>query len=87
MWVVSFSAHANLITNFNVEAPARPSTLSLLLGSVTLTGWTVTTAEIAQVRNGNFAGINAAHGPYSVDLTGSHDLFAGEKEYSRKRKE
>jgi len=42
------------------------------LGSTYLTGWTVISAEIAQICPGCF-GITATDGLYSLDLTGYHD--------------
>lgn len=72
MFVMSFSAHANLLTNFSFETPASPNSLSLPVGSITLTGWTVTTAEIAQVGNTDPA-ITPQNGLYSLDLAGFHD--------------
>lgn len=71
--VLSVTAHANLITNFSFETPASAGSPSLVSGSTTLTGWTVINAEIAQIRNGDFAGLNAEDGTYSLDLTGYHD--------------
>src|ERR1700704_3016164 len=73
MLLMSFSAHANAITDFSFETPASPSSLSLSVGSIVLTGWTTTLAEIVQIKNGDFAGITAQDGTYSLDLTGNHD--------------
>jgi len=71
--LLSTAAYANLITNASFETPPSAGSPSLPVGSTTLTGWTVINGEIAQIRNGDFAGIFAQNGTYSLDLAGYHD--------------
>lgn len=73
--MASLPLQASIITNWSFETPPTAGSPSLATGSQYLTGWTVVTAEIAQVRNGDFSGISAAEGLYSLDLAGYHDSF------------
>jgi hypothetical protein len=68
------AAHAqNLLTNGSFEGVAVGSP-GLNPGSTTIMGWTVVTAEIAWIANGDF-GIIASEGQRALDLSGYHDSF------------
>jgi hypothetical protein len=80
-WAVFFygqPARANLVVNGSFEDTTgfvanADGYMSLPAASTTMTGWTVTTAEIAWV-GPTFAGqFSALDGSYCLDLTGAHD--------------
>ncbi len=72
------SVHAqNLLQNGSFESGAfvnnGAGAMSLTPGATTITGWTVTNAELAWLVNGNAYNLNASDGSYFLDLTGYHD--------------
>jgi hypothetical protein len=71
--MVGVPLQANVVTNGSFETPATAGSPSLPAGSTYLLGWTVVNAELAQIRNGDFGGVFASSGTYSLDLTGYHD--------------
>lgn len=76
--VLITSANANnLITNGSFENGSYSFNggggESLGVGSTVMTGWTVVTAELAAIENGDAYGMVAQDGNISLDLTGYHD--------------
>jgi hypothetical protein len=71
------SAKANLIVNGSFElggfVPNGDNTMDLPSGSTAMTGWTVTTANLAWIGPGNPFGLSASDGSYFLDLSGYHD--------------
>jgi hypothetical protein len=72
------SAKANLIVNGSFESGAfvdntGQDTMNLAPGSTAITGWTVTTANLAWIGPSNPFGLTASDGSYFLDLTGYHD--------------
>jgi hypothetical protein len=80
------AAQANLITNGSFEdttnfVPNHPAddTMSLTVGSIAMTGWTVVNSGLAWIGPGNPFGLSASDGTYFLDLTDYTDalLMAG----------
>jgi Protein of unknown function (DUF642) len=72
------SAEANLITNGSFENGAfvdntSQNTMDLAPGSTAMTGWTVTSANLAWIGPTNPFGLSASDGSYFLDLSGYHD--------------
>lgn len=69
---------ASLITNGSFEdttgfVPDGNDTMTLGPGSTTMTGWTVTTNDVAWIGPSNPFGVTAEDGSYSLDLQGYSD--------------
>ena len=76
---VAAISQANLLVNGDFELPTGfvpdgNNTHSLAPGSNVLTGWTISTQEIAIIRDPNPFGITASSGIFSLDLMGYHDF-------------
>jgi len=74
---LTVASQANLVLNGSFEAggfvPNGQDTMDLAPGSTAITGWTVTTANLAWIGPANPFGLTASAGSYFLDLSGYHD--------------
>jgi len=83
--LAAVAAQANLVTNGSFEdgafVPNGDNTMSLGVGSTTMTGWTVTNASLAWIQDPNpFNGLHASDGIKSLDLTDYAGVAGGVKQ-------